>query len=178
MTLSTHAIVGATVAQLFPTHPVVAFLGAFASHLAIDSLPHWDYKILSLEKNVGEPLKTDIAFGKYFLKDLTRIGTDALLGIILCIAIFQYFFDFFATSAPLYITLIGAVAGILPDPLAFVYWKTRSRLLLPLQQFHIWIHGKNIYPKVWIGLILQLALIMSVGLIVYLILQENGPLFV
>src|SRR6516225_11831962 len=43
MILSTHAIVGGTIASLFPSHPALVVAAGFASHFAIDAIPHWDY---------------------------------------------------------------------------------------------------------------------------------------
>lgn len=162
MTLTTHAIVGAAAASLFPASPVLAFAAGFASHLAIDSLPHWDYRILSKQ----DPLKVEDKLqenmnvrSKEFVFDLLRIGSDAALGVVLAC----FIFSFWLFQFPLWLAVLGAVAGILPDPLQFVYYKTRSKLLLPLQRFHIWVQkGKSIYPPFYIGLGLQLALVAAV----------------
>lgn len=170
MTLATHAIVGAAFAELFPTHPIGAFAAGFASHLAIDSLPHWDYLPLSLRKDKERPLETDMVVGKNFLKDSLKIGLDALIGMIIAISIFNYFFH----TAPLSITTIGAIAGILPDPLQFVYYKTRSQLLLPLQRFHVWVQkGKSLDVKPWIGVSLQLVLVIIICTVI-LLFKKNS----
>ena len=50
MTLTTHAIVGATVATLTP-NPILGFVLGFGSHYVLDALPHWSYPIHSLEKD-------------------------------------------------------------------------------------------------------------------------------
>ncbi len=62
------------------------------------------------------------------------------------------------------------MAGMLPDPLQFVYYKTRSRLLVPLQRFHIWIQkGKQIYPPALLGLSYQLLLVAAVVSLVWFV---------
>lgn len=158
MTLTTHALVGATAATLFPEQPVVACAAAFASHLAIDALPHWDYKILS--KQEGETkLQNDIdTKSPLFRFDLMRIGSDALWGTMLSLLIFSIFLNF-----PWWLVVLGAWAGILPDALQFVYFKTRSQLLLPLQRFHIWIQkGKSMYPPPLVGMFYQVVLVVVV----------------
>jgi hypothetical protein len=53
MILSTHAIVGGALASLFPSHPVVIIAAGFASHFAIDAIPHWDYKLRSISVAPG-----------------------------------------------------------------------------------------------------------------------------
>jgi hypothetical protein len=162
MTLTTHAIVGAAAASLFPEQPVLAFVAGFASHFAIDAIPHWDYKMLSKKINGDEararPLEQDMVLGKHFLLDLVRIGSDALFGLLLSVGIF-YFWLF---HIPFLIVAVGAIAGILPDPLQFVYFKTRSKLLEPLQTFHQWIHGYRVKTNPLMGWGMQVLLVALV----------------
>ncbi len=168
MTLTTHALVGAAAAQLFPSYPYVAFVAAFASHFAIDALPHWDYTILSSEKDLRNPLNNDMRLGKLFFIDLLRIGSDALLGIVLSVIIFAY--GIF--HAPLVIVLIGALGGIVPDPLQFVYFKTHTILLEALQRFHIWIQkGKTLRVHPAFGIFLQVTLVLAVVAIEKIVLH-------
>ncbi len=164
MTLTTHAIVGAAVAQLFPQNPVLAFAAGFLSHFAIDSLPHWDYTLLSLRENKENPLETDMDINKEFLLDIVRMGTDAFVGILLSILIFTGIF-----KIPFWIPVLGASAGLLPDFLQFVYFKTRLPILTPLQKFHIWIQkGKSLAVRPVVGIGLQAALIVAlIILLVY-----------
>ena len=159
MTLTTHAVVGAAAASLFPTNPALAFSAGFVSHLVIDSLPHWDYRVLSKKQDFNR-LNDDMnVYDKRFVYDLLRIGGDALLGTILAI----YIFSFWLFDLPVWFVVLGAWAGILPDPLQFVYWKTRSKLLLPLQRFHVWIQkGKSIEVSPIVGLFLQCILVFLV----------------
>ncbi|KKT77753.1 MAG: hypothetical protein UW74_C0034G0008 [Candidatus Giovannonibacteria bacterium GW2011_GWC2_44_8] len=159
MTLTTHAIIGATAAQLFPTRPVLAFSAGFASHLVIDSLPHWDYALFSLKRDIKNPLNNDMAIGKNFVLDLMRISLDAFLGLLLSFFIFYYFLH----TLPATLVLAGVIGGLLPDFLQFVYFKTRSNVLAPLQKFHIWIQEERelrVHP--FIGISLQLALVIVV----------------
>jgi hypothetical protein len=157
MTLTTHAIVGAAAASLFPTSPVLAFAAGFASHFAIDSLPHWDYRILSKHKEESNRLNDNIDVrNPTFILDLMRIGSDALLGTILSIFIFSVWLF----HLPIWFSILGAWAGILPDPLQFVYYKTRLAIMVPLQRFHIWVQkGKSIHPPFYIGLLYQALLV-------------------
>lgn len=159
MTLTTHAIVGAAAASLFPSQPVFAFLAGFASHFAIDSLPHWDYRVLSKQQDTNR-LNDDINLhDKKFVLDLIRIGGDGLLGTALAVFIFcAWLFHL-----PVWFVVMGAWAGILPDPLQFVYWKTRFAIMTPLQRFHIWVQkGKSIHPPFYIGILYQALLVMII----------------
>lgn len=159
MTLTTHALVGAAAASLFPTHPYAAFAAGFASHFAIDALPHWDYRPASLKKDKANPLNTDMVLGKRFFLDLLVIGSDAALGVALSVIIFSYAFFHISPS----IIFIGACAGLFPDALQFLYFKTRSKVLEPLQRFHIWIQkGKSLEVEPFYGIALQCALVLLV----------------
>lgn len=147
MTLATHAAVGAAAAAFFPEHPYLAFAAGFASHFAIDSLPHCDYASLlrSSRKNPFNPLETDMVIGRAFLHDLKLLGFDALIGFALA-----FFVAWFFGMDPR-IALVGAGAGIFPDLLQFVYFKTRrtffERVLNPLQRFHVWIQEGREHPE-------------------------------
>jgi len=67
MILSTHAIVGAALASFLPSHPAAAFVAGFASHFALDAIPHVDYLIKSRSVNprIGAPM----AFDRALLQD-------------------------------------------------------------------------------------------------------------
>lgn len=166
MTLATHGIVGTAAASLAVGNPVLAFLLAFASHLAIDSLPHRDYHLKSIEEGETK-LETDMKYGSLFLFDLARTGSDALLGLMLSFAIFTiWFFD----MPPEYV-MLGVIGGVLPDFLQLVYFKTRSSFLLPLQKLHIWIQDGKERPAwpLWKGLLLQAALVAWIVFVVSLV---------
>lgn len=138
MTLTTHAVVGAAAASFFPAHPYAAFAAGFASHFVIDALPHWDYVLRSARKDVGRPLETDMSSDHAgFVRDLCSIGLDASLGFLLTFAVAWFL------QVPLWLTLIGAGAGVYPDLLSFLYFKARRaapRLAWaygPVQYFHV-----------------------------------------
>jgi hypothetical protein len=135
MILSTHAIVGGAIASLFPQHPgLVAILG-FASHYAIDAIPHWDYPLQSI--SVGQDADNRrLRRSRGLFLDLTLIGFDACAGLGLAIWLF-------ATSATLGVVILGACAAMLPDPLQFVQSLCPREPLKSLQRFHHWIHAKQ-----------------------------------
>lgn len=131
MTLATHALIGAAAASFVPQNPALGFALGFASHFAADAIPHWDYPIYSasVHPNIGAPMKLDMRL----LRDALDIGLDAALGLALAIY-------FFATPAALSAILAGAIGGILPDPLQFVYAHFKHEPFIALQRFHKWIH--------------------------------------
>lgn len=158
MVLATHAVVGATVASFFPNNPILAFVFAFISHLLLDTIPHWEYEIFSLKKDPDNGLNNDMILGKKFIIDLIRIGTDALIGLAISLILFLYI----SHQTTLSIILIGVIAGILPDPLQFVYMKTKHKALHPLQKFHHKIHGKKLEIHPIIGASLQIMIVVII----------------
>lgn len=139
MTLTTHALVGAAAASFFPEHPYLAFAAGFASHFAIDALPHWDYGeyLRSFSQKHSEPLSADMRMGKDFYRDLAIITGDALLGFVLT------FVAAWILKVSPEIALVGAGAGLYPDLLQFVYFKIKKTRFGPamanLQLFHAWV---------------------------------------
>jgi hypothetical protein len=134
MILSTHAIIGGAIASLFPSHPVAAVASAFASHFAIDAIPHWDYPLRSIA--LGPQARNSWGFDGARFRDLSLVGFDALVGFALAVSLF-------ATSATVALVSLGAVAAMLPDPLQFVHSLCPRGPLNLLQRFHSWIHSKR-----------------------------------
>ena len=147
MTLATHAIVGAAAASLVPARPVFGFCLGFLSHFLIDAIPHWHYPLGSIEKDKSNQLNNDMSvFNKKFPMDLFKMGSDVLLGMLFSFLFFQSF--------------IGAVAGVLPDALQFVYMKWRREPMISLQRFHLWIHAKtDLDDKTFRGVSYQILII-------------------
>ncbi|KKU79639.1 MAG: hypothetical protein UY04_C0005G0014 [Parcubacteria group bacterium GW2011_GWA2_47_7] len=138
MILATHAVVGAAAANIFPGHPMMAFVVGFLSHFVLDAIPHWHYTLLSSRHDHTDPMNSDIILNKDFPLDLFKIGCDAMLGIGLAVL-------FLHATTPYYlsVTILGAIGGIMPDALQFAYFKWRHEPLVTLQRFHHWIHAKS-----------------------------------
>lgn len=157
MTLATHAVVGAAVASVVPNHPILAFTLAFASHFALDAIPHWHYPVATIEHDKKNPLNNDMRIDKQFPFDVAKIGGDAMLGVALAYVFFQPSGE----SLQPFI-LVGALGGILPDPLQFVYWKFRHEPIATLQRFHVWIHAKRDFDaNTPLGAALQFLIIVG-----------------
>ena len=135
MILSTHAVVGGAIASLLPSHPAVAVVAAFASHFAIDAIPHWDYRLgsIAVGKNADN---RRLQLNRGLLVDLMKICVDACAGLALALWLF-------ASAAPIWIVALCAVAAMLPDPLQFVHSVFPHEPLNTLQRFHGWIHSKR-----------------------------------
>lgn len=137
MTLTTHGVTGALIVASMPVYPVVGLILAFGSHFLLDALPHWDYKILSLDKIEAKKGVVVMTGGRNFFLDLFRIGTDGFLGLMLTAGISLFFFD-----SVLWLLIAGALAAMFPDFLQFVFGRFKFEFLRPLQNFHSDIHTK------------------------------------
>ena len=161
MTLTTHAVIGATIAASMPNYPVLGFILAFASHFILDAIPHWDYALSSQKTNGSNRMNDDMCINKTFFVDLTKIGFDALLGILLVLV-------FFALLSPhlVWIPFVGVAGAMLPDALQFIYWKWRHQPLISLQQFHLWIHARTDFnDKPIIGILIQIVTIVIIVIV-------------
>jgi hypothetical protein len=104
--------VGGALASLFPSYPIVAVAAGFASHFAIDAIPHWDYPLQYISVAPGH--RDQLKFGRPLLQDVALIGLDACAGLALAVGLF-------ATPATVVVIVLGALAAMLPDPLQFVH---------------------------------------------------------
>lgn len=135
MILSTHAVVGGAIASLFPSHPVLVAVAAFASHFAIDAIPHWDYPLQVIKLKPGADRQGLLQDQRLFL-DLALVGFDACVGLLIANWLF-------ATPATVWVIVLGALAGMTPDPLQVVHSVFPKQPLTALQRFHRWIHTKR-----------------------------------
>jgi hypothetical protein len=169
MVLATHAVIGGALATVAHVDPVLAFGLGFVSHFVLDSIPHWDYHLeSSVMHESGNELLGDFVIDKRFVFDLIKIGTDFLTGFVL-VFLFLYSdklnFSGFITSTVFW----GAVGGVVPDFLQFVYFKTKREPMTSLQRLHIWVHADThldnwhyVGPAIQLTMI-ALALFLSVN---------------
>lgn len=157
MVLATHAIIGAAAGRLVSS-PWLAFVIGFASHFFIDAIPHWDHSLKSFVKDEKDQLNNDMVLNRGFVWDLARLGTDTLAGFAISSAFFTgagrfgNFGDIFISA------MAGAVGGVFPDFLQFVYFKFRRQPLIFIQKFHLAIHTKKKLAKFPYGILSQVVL--------------------
>ena len=139
MTLTTHAVAGALIGAVAYHNPAFAVVAAILSHPLLDAIPHWDYSLSSGDFDENNPMENSInTSGKKFLTDLMKIGFDFCAGLVIVAIMFRN------TSWQIFaIAFICALCAIAPDPLQFVYWKTRSKIIEPFQRFHMYLHAKT-----------------------------------
>ena len=161
MTLATHSIIATAVTKpLMRVHPVLILLVAIASHYLSDALPHWDYKIVSLENPED---KENRRFGKNrnaIMKDIRNFAIDGCLGAAVVLVAVRP-----ATSQQWIWAICAIIGGCLPDFLQGVYIFKIKALRLH-QNLHDIFHTKirlGAYPM--LGIPFQ-ALIVLVALTV------------
>jgi hypothetical protein len=148
MTLTTHALAGAALAAFVPEHPVVGFCAGFASHLALDALPHWNYKVrsASLNPRIGGAIR----FDHDLLVDAFAIGVDGIIGLLLSLLLF-------ATPSNWIAILCGMAGGVFPDFLHFVYTRFPREPLKSFAQFHIRIQNEIFDGRMGLGILSQMV---------------------
>ncbi|TYL92382.1 hypothetical protein FXB40_25090 [Bradyrhizobium rifense] len=135
MILSTHAIVGGAIASLFPSDPLNAAVFGFASHFAIDAIPHWDYPLRSISVGKGADNQR-LRLSQAVMIDVMCVGTDACAGLALASWLF-------ATNASAWVITLGALSAMVPDPLQLAHSIYPREPLVTVQRFHGWIHSKR-----------------------------------
>lgn len=171
MTLSTHIVVGATVAAVVTRDPVSAFFAGWISHYLLDAIPHWDYKIRSFEaKDETKPLDKKVELGRNFLADVGKVTTDALLGFLILFLTLSVS-EVSVTKEVLIFFTAGAVGGAFPDFLQFVYGVWNVWPVRKLQEFHHFIHAEHkLDDKPAIGVPIQIGIISVAGAILLRVL--------
>ncbi len=162
MILMTHAVTGALIGAVASENLAFAAGAGFLSHFLFDTIPHWDYKLGTTKEDKANPLNNDMKVGgKQFYIDLLKIALDFSIGMTIVAILVM--------SKPNQVILgafIGALCAVIPDPLQFVYWKLRLRIMTPLQRFHTYMHAKTrLSNKPLIGIGSQIAIIILTGIL-------------
>ncbi len=164
MILSSHALIGAAVARVFTSNPILAFIIGFMSHYLVDAIPHWQYRLTSLMNGHGDLKEKKVVTTKGLVRDFLYLSLDFCFGMLLPL----YFFWADGRGAgefPLAIAL-GAFGGMLPDALQFFHWLMPKGLLDLHQKFHNRVHTKNeFHPGSIPGALLQIVIVAACVLI-------------
>jgi hypothetical protein len=125
MFLTTHAALGALIAQQIPGQPMLAFALGIASHFLSDIIPHGDTKQYK-----------NYVSGRGVKKALAYVFIDA------AVAIYFILFLFNSDIATNRLTVsLGIAGGILPDLLVAVYEVWRVRGLGWFHRLHFFFHN-------------------------------------
>lgn len=77
----------AAIASFIPSHPLLAAVAGFASHFAINAIPHWDYPLQSIAIGKGADNRR-LRLGRNVVLDLAVIALDAGAGMALALRLF------------------------------------------------------------------------------------------
>lgn len=159
MVLATHTIVGGALGRILPGEPAVVLLLGFISHFVLDTIPHWDYPMRSLNEDRSKPLDTTISLNKDFLIDLLKLGADVAVGLIVT------YLAFGLGQSPMQLLAVaaGSFGALLPDFLQFVYFRFKREPLVSLQRFHNWIHATTrLDDRPGLGVFLQTSFVVLI----------------
>jgi hypothetical protein len=150
MLLSIHAATGALIGQQ-TNNPVLAFILAFASHFALDAIPHGDQDWI-------EDYKGDDKFRAKRI--IFLVALDAVILLILLVSQF-----FYRSLTPTLNIASGILGGILPDFLVGCH-ELSDKLFKNFYQLHFKMHDliKAKQPSTMQGVVLQ-AVILGIILI-------------
>jgi hypothetical protein len=127
MFITTHALIGALVANAFPHHPAVSFGLGMASHFLTDIIPHGDSRLY-----------------KDYISGSKKKSRKALAYVLLdgVAAIYMVLFLLNIGSVPDQLTLsLGIAGGVLPDLLVGLYEVTRISGLRWFHRLHFFFHN-------------------------------------
>jgi hypothetical protein len=162
MILTPHAIVGAALANIFPSDPALGFGLAFISHYVLDMMPHTDYKIDNFVDKETKTVKSIFKSAGSALY-LLSIAFDFLIAMFLCVLFFV------RDEKSALITLVGIVGGLLPDFFQFLYLKYKNQPWIFLQKVHDKLHFE-IKTK-YLGILVQIFLPILI-LVVYFLIKK------
>jgi hypothetical protein len=125
MFITTHALIGALIAEQMPNHPVLAFVLAIAAHFLADAIPHGDSKLYRGYAS-HERVRRAVAY----------VMIDCLVAMFFVLGLFNSkFIDHrFAISC-------GVVGGVLPDFLVGLFEIFRLRQLRWIHRVHFYFHN-------------------------------------
>ncbi len=143
MTLATHILVAGSITKPFlgQANTFVIFIISIFSHYLADAIPHYDYKLLSIEWKEGQT-KKDLQINrdpKQLTIDLLNIAIDVAIGtavLLLCVRPEVNFSNFITY------TLI-IVGSILPDALQPIFIMYKKFPMTLIQNFHDFWHAKT-----------------------------------
>ena len=153
MTLTTHILVAGAAATALGAapNPTAAFFISWMSHYLIDLIPHWSYRMPSVEKTDSAGRQVFAGDKKQIAKDILKTVADLILGTIVLLSLTKPEFTFDSI-----IFLTAVVAGsILPDALQGVDLIYKDFPFAQLKKFGELLHfdkkGElhDLAPTIW-----------------------------
>lgn len=164
MIISSHIVAATALTSPLLNRPpsfigsVLIFIFSFISHCALDIIPHWDYKMLSISEDGGN--REFIRKKSFILKDFFKNLLDGFVGLSAAFLIIGFPADF----AGFLIFGLAVFGAIFLDILEFYYVVRKNFILGLFHKFHIFIHGKRIFDgKPILGIISQIFVLMAIA---------------
>ncbi|MDO8493661.1 MAG: hypothetical protein Q7S19_03925 [bacterium] len=166
MTLATHILIAGAVTKPFlgQVNNLTIFGISVFSHYLSDAIPHYDYKLLSIEWKEGQKYNSKITpNAKLIIADLLNISIDIAIGIAFLVLLTRPE----ANLSNLITYSLIIFGAILPDALQpiFIMWKKSPMNLI--QTFHDFWHAKLRLQFNRTAMISQGALFFIAGAINY-----------
>ena len=142
MTLATHILVAGAVSKPFlgPFNPLLIFVLSGTSHYMADFIPHYDYKLKSIEWDEENKASTKIIPSAGTITyDLLKITIDILIGTFILVATTH---PAFSLENIITYTMI-VLGGILPDALQPVYIMLKKFPMTWIQNLHDFFHAET-----------------------------------
>ncbi|MCC7522931.1 hypothetical protein IT407_03995 [Candidatus Uhrbacteria bacterium] len=125
MFITTHAALGALIAQQIPDQPFAAFVLGMASHFLSDIIPHGDTNLY----------KSYIS-GKHVKRSIAYIVIDSIIALLFVL----FLFNVGLGDAKFAVTM-GIIGGVLPDFIVAIYEVLRLRGLGWFHRLHFFFHN-------------------------------------
>jgi hypothetical protein len=125
MFVTTHAAIGALIAQQIPGHPYAAFALGVASHFVSDIIPHGDTNLYK-QFISGRKVKRSVAYAVI----------DGVLAVMFAI----FMLNTASNGARLSMSL-GMIGGMLPDLVVAIYEVFKFKWLERLHRIHFYFHN-------------------------------------
>lgn len=156
MTLTAHSIIAAAVTKpLAAMNPLLIFIVAIASHYLADAIPHWDYKVASLENDEDKENRRIQYNRRAIIKDVSHFAIDTLVGSVIVILAVRP-----TTTAQWIWVALAVIGGCLPDFLQGFY-ALKLKFLRPHQRLHDLFHTNiRLGPYPLVGIPFQAALVI------------------
>lgn len=164
MTLATHIVAGAAVAKVFATDPVQAFIIGWISHYVLDTITHWDYPLKTFTSNRADPRQNKIRFSKDLIWDMSKVILDVIIGFAIVFAVYAGFDFSKLNTAEAKLILAGALGGVMPDFVQFLYAVFKVKLFRIFQNFHDFVHADSDFNnRPLIGIASQILIILVIA---------------
>ncbi len=126
MFLTTHAALGALLAELVPNHPYAAFAIGLGSHFISDIIPHGDTHLYK-----------GFVSGTKVRRALAYVTVDGIIALF-----FSLFLLNVKPADTHLVTTFGIIGGVLPDLLVGAYEIKRIKWLRSFHRFHFYFHNR------------------------------------